>query len=154
MAKANEQQHFEHARKWQEEFDRTLEDLGARADSPVLGQTCNDYIRESFRTIKRTFLPKNHQVYKMNMRGLPADLLRPTWDNLLKPAIQIEAFNPATVPKGELREIKRKMPNGQVQHHFIGQDCFVKFMGRPGRRVTSFWTGEGPPLGASGQFLR
>jgi hypothetical protein len=94
--------------------------------------------------MKRTFLPRSHQVYKMNMRGLPADVLAPSWENLLKPAIQKEAFNPATVPPGEFREIKRKNPaNGAVLHDFIGQDCFVKLMGRPGRHVVSFQTSNG-----------
>jgi hypothetical protein len=150
---ATEQQNFEMARQWQEKFDRTLEELGARADSPVLGQTCNDYIRESFRTMKRTFLPQNHDVYKMNMRGLPADALVPTWESLLKPAIQQEAFNPATVPPGQFREIKRTDANGQKVHVFIGQDSFVKQLGRPGRRVASFRTDYGY-VDATGRALR
>jgi hypothetical protein len=35
---ASDQQHFDYARRWQEEFDRTLEDLGSRAQAPTLGQ--------------------------------------------------------------------------------------------------------------------
>jgi hypothetical protein len=53
-------------------------------------------------------------------------------------ACKVEAFNPATVPRGEMREIVKTDANGLKVRHFIGQDCFVKQMGRPGRRVKSF----------------
>src|SRR5262249_47368016 len=150
---ATEQEHFENARKWQAEFDVTRQDLGPRASAPVLGQRSDDYVRESFRTMKRTFLPQNHDVYKMNMRGLPNDALVPTWQTLLKPAIQKEAFNPAHVPKGEIREIIRTNSAGQKIHHFVGKDNFCKFMGRPGRRVVGFRTDQGY-MNRNGQFVR
>jgi hypothetical protein len=141
----NEQQHFDIARQWQAEFDKTLEDPGARAPAPVLGQKANDYVREQMRVMKKTYLPQNHDVYRVNMRGLPADAIIPTWETMLKPAIQKEAYNPAHVPKGEMREIKRKNINGQTVSQFIGhlddrgnEVSFIKQHGRPGRRVWGF----------------
>ena len=72
---ASEQQHFDAARKFQAFYDDALRKVGMRAPQPVLGQKVNDYRRETLRTIKRTFLPQNHQFYKMQMRRLPDDVL-------------------------------------------------------------------------------
>jgi hypothetical protein len=151
---AREQRHREAALRWQFEFDNAVQPLGMRAPAPVLGQTCNDYVRETMRTLKRAYLPRDHEMYKVNMRGLPAETLHPMWD-MLKPAIEAEAYNPRTVPRGELREIVRRDPkSGAEVHLFVGQDCFTKQLGRPGRRVASFWAGDGYRLDASGRILR
>jgi hypothetical protein len=58
------------------------------------------------------------------------------------------------VPPGELRKIEELDQYGQLKFiRGIGQDCFVKQMMRPGRRVVSF---NGPlgPVDASGRGLR
>jgi hypothetical protein len=66
----------------------------------------------------------------------------------------VEAHNPMHVPPGQFKMIERRNPYGQVSERvFIGQDCFVKQMGRPGRRVISFNTTNGP-VDAGGRFLR
>ena len=92
-------------------------------------------------------------MFRVNMRGLPADALNPIWTELKK-AARDEANNPATVPAGQFRTLKRINPdNGQVFYDFIGQESFVKDMGRRGRRVISFRTDQGP-VDASGRFLR
>ena len=65
-------QHFDAARKFQAYYDETLRKVGMRAPEPTLGQTVNDYRRETLRTLKRTFLPQVHELYKVNFRGLPA----------------------------------------------------------------------------------
>jgi hypothetical protein len=150
---ATPQQHFDLARQWQEEFDNTLQEIGSRAMQPTLGQSCNEYVRESFRMIKRTYLPPAHPLYKINMRSLDASAINPVWGELKKAARE-EAYNPVTVPEGEFREIvKTDQRNGMKVHDFVGRDCFVKFMGRPGRRVVSFRTHQGA-VDANGRFLR
>jgi hypothetical protein len=54
-------------------------------------------------------------------------------------AVQVEAWNPCHVPPGELRERKIMDEYGKVKEiRFIGQESFVKQMGRAGRRVISF----------------
>src|SRR5262245_53369150 len=112
---ASEREHFENARQWQEYFQREVGDeVGLQIPAPIMGQTSNDYQRETMRLLKRTFLPKNHPLYKMNMRALPADVLPGIRDNLIngRPAtredpgitsIKFEAENPINVPKGEIR---------------------------------------------------
>src|SRR6516164_830425 len=134
---ASPKEHFDAARRWQEHYQKEVEDIGLRVPSPVLGQTTNNYRREIMRLLKKTFIPQTHDLYKVQMRQLPDDVLA-GFEQMLLPACRTEAFNPATVPRGEIREIVKTDANGLKVRHFIGQDCFVKQMGRPGRRVKSF----------------
>jgi hypothetical protein len=132
------QEHFDAARRFQEFYDQTLRRVGARAPQPILGQTVNDYRREALRNLKRTFLPQNHDLYQVQYRQLKADALGVLEPQLLS-AVVIEANNPAHVPLGELRKIEEYDEYGKVRTiKFIGQESFVKAMGRPGRRVKSF----------------
>ena len=134
----SEQEHFNAARKFQEFYDNTLRKVGMRAPQPTLGQTVNDYRRETLRTLKRTLLPQVHELYKVNYRGLPADVLNPFEAQLLS-AVVVEANNPIHVPVGELRKIEELDEYGKLKTiKWVGQESFVKQMGRPGRRVTSF----------------
>ena len=149
---ANPQQHFDAARRWQEHYQAQVEDLGCNIPPPTLGQSTNDYRREMMRLLKQTFIPTNHDLYKVQMRSLPDDVLA-GFEQMLLPACKTEAFNPMTVPKGEMREVVKVDANGLKVRNFIGQDSFVKFIGRPGRRVVSFRTDQGY-VDASGRSLR
>jgi hypothetical protein len=149
---ASPKEHFDNARKWQEHYQKEVEDIGLRVPSPVLGQTTNNYRREIMRLLKKTFIPQTHDLYKVQMRQLPDDVLA-GFEQMLLPACRTEAFNPATVPRGEIREIVKTDANGLKVRHFIGQDHFTKFMMRPGRRVISFRTDHGY-VDASGRGLR
>jgi hypothetical protein len=138
MIMASEQDHFDAARKFQAFYDETLRKVGARAPQPVLGETVNNYRRETLRNLKRTFLPQNHPLYEVQYRQLKSDALGVLEPQLLSAVVK-EANNPAHVPAGELRKIEEIDPYGQVKTiNWIGQDCFVKQMGRPGRRVVKF----------------
>jgi hypothetical protein len=74
---ATEQEHFNACREFQEYYDQTLRKVGTSAPAPSLGQTVNDYRRETLRQLKRTFLPEIHDLYKVNYRGLPDDAIDP-----------------------------------------------------------------------------
>jgi hypothetical protein len=138
MIMSTEQDHFDAARKFQAFYDETLRKVGARAPQPTLGQSCNDYRRETLRNLKRTFLPPAHDLYQVQYRQLKSDAL-PIFERQLLDACIVEANNPAHVPAGELRKIEEIDPYGQVKTiNWIGQDCFVKQMRRPGRRVVKF----------------
>jgi hypothetical protein len=139
---ATPQQHFDASRRWQEHYQKEVEDIGRNIPPPTLGQTTNDYRREMMRLLKKTFIPTTHDLYQVQMRQLPDDVLA-GFEQMLLPACRTEAFNPLTVPKGEIREVVKTDVNGLKVRHFIGQDSFVKFMGRPGRRVVSFRTDQG-----------
>jgi hypothetical protein len=133
---ASQQEHFNASRKFQEYYDETLRNIGARAPEPVLGQTVNDYRREVLRTIKRTFLPPAHDLYKVQYRGLKADALEVLEPQLLATA-KVEAFNPNTVTPGEFREIVKVNPhNGSKERHFIGPRHFTWDMTRVRGRTT------------------
>jgi len=133
---ASPQEHFDASRRYQEYYDETLRNIGARAPEPVLGQTVNNYRRETLRTIKRTFLPQNHPLYQVQFRDLKADALNALEPQLLQTA-KVEAFNPDTVTPGEFREITTVDPrNGMKIHQFIGPRSFVYDMMRPGRMTT------------------
>jgi hypothetical protein len=133
---ASPQQHFDASRRWQEHYDETLRNIGARAPEPILGQTTNDYRREVLRTIKRTFLPQNHPLYQVQFRGLKADALDALEPQLLETA-KVEAFNPNTVTPGEFREIVKVNPhNGYKERHFIGPRHFTWDMTRIRGRTT------------------
>ena len=132
------EEHLSACLKFQEYYDDTLRKVGMRAPQPTLGQTVNDYRRETLRTIKRTFLPQNHPLYAVQMRALKADALQALEPQVLQAAV-VEANNPVHVEPGQLRKIEELDEYGKLKTiRWIGQESFVKQMGRPGRRVTSF----------------
>ena len=134
---ATDQEHFEAARRWQEHFQTALNDVGGTIPSPTLGQSVTSYRREMCRRIKRSYLPQNHEFYKINWRGLPADVLDGLGPQLLE-AAKAEAYNPATVKPGSFRQITKRDPYGNVQQvELIGPQSFVKQMGRAGRRIAA-----------------
>jgi hypothetical protein len=135
---STDQQHFDASRQFQAYYDETLRKVGTHAPAPVLGQSVNDYRRETLRQLKRTFLPPAHDLYQVQYRSLRSDALQALEPQLLK-AVETEANNPAHVPPGELRKIERLDEYGKVKCvEFVGQESFVKQMTRPGRRVVRF----------------
>jgi hypothetical protein len=130
------------ARYYQRLYDDTLAKVGQRAPAPILGQSVNDYRREQLRNMKKQWL-QNHDLYRVNMRGLPDEAV-PIFEGQVLEAVPIEAFNPLNVPKGEIREVVQIQPNGLKIHNFIGQDHFCRAMGRPGRRVAGFYRNVEP----------
>lgn len=150
---STEQDHYNAALKFQAYYDDALRKVGMRAPQPVLGQTVNDYRRETLRTLKKTFLPTDHKFYKVQMRGLPADILQGFEPQVLQAAVD-EAYNPQNVPKGELRKIEEFDEYGKVKFiKWIGQQCFTTDFTRPGRRVVSFMA-DGIRMDANGRGLR
>ena len=148
-----EQEHFDASRQFQAYYDETLRRVGARAPAPVLGQSVNDYRRETLRQLKRTFLPPAHDLYQVQYRSLRPDALQALEPQLLT-AVVAEANNPAHVKPGELKKIEELDETGALRMiRFVGQESFVKQMMRPGRRVLSFTTDRGR-FDASGRALR
>ena len=54
---------FQTTREVQEYYDNALREIGVRAPSPTLGQSVNDYRRETLRTLKQSILPHDRQLY-------------------------------------------------------------------------------------------
>jgi hypothetical protein len=138
MIMSSPEEHFQASQKFQEYYDQTLRKVGMRAPQPTLGQTVNDYRRETLRTIKRTFLPQNHPLYQVQMRELKSDALQAFEPQILEAAV-VEANNPIHVEPGELKKIERLDDYGKVKMiDWVGQQSFVRQMMLPGRRVKSF----------------
>src|SRR5262249_6992457 len=132
--------HFAGCRRWQEHYQNAVAEIGVRIPAPVLGQSVNAYRCEVLRMLKRTFLPQNNEYYRVQYRALKNDTAAL---NALEPLalaeVLVQAKNPANVPRGEIREIKEHDRAGRyTSSTFIGQESFVKAMGRPGRRVLGF----------------
>ena len=140
-------------RRLYELFDQELRDINWRAPPPTLGQSPDDYARETCRLLKRKYLPQTHDLYKINYRGLRADALYSFVPQLLQ-AVKKEAVNPNNFEPGEIRMIPKVDPvTGVRSNEFYGRDHFTKFMGRPGRRVTSFTTSNGRYDAAKGKYF-
>ena len=139
------------ARLFQERYERALEPWNRRAPSPVLGQSVDSYRRETLVQMKR-LLPDDHELRNIQVRRMPSDALD-VFDGQLCQACRQEAYNPNTVAPGDFRIVPEVDSNGMKMNRFVGPESFVKQMGRPGRRVVSFNTSNGP-MDASGRFLR
>ena len=136
---------------YQKRYDNALRDIGVRAPAPVLGQHPNDYRREVLRTIKKNHL-QNHELYKLNMRGL-ADEVLDNFEPMVINAAKSELCNNDNVPPGELRKVDKLDAFGRLcETNFYGES-FVKQLNRPGRRVVRFCTDQGF-VDASGRALR
>jgi hypothetical protein len=121
-------------RQYQAFYDNTLRKVGMRAPEPILGQAPDDYRRETLRTMKMRFLPQNHPLFQVQMRQLRADALRALEPQVLD-AVLAEAFNPATVPPGELRKLEVMDEYGKVKTiDFVGES-FVRHFTSPGRHA-------------------
>jgi hypothetical protein len=131
---ATPQEHHAAAIKFQEFYSEALRQVGVRVPGPVLGQTVNDYRRETLRNLKRTFLPPVRELYQVQYRALKSDAL-PIFENQLLRACVTEANNPAHVPPGELKKVERLDEYGKVRFiDWVGRESFVKQMMQPGRR--------------------
>jgi hypothetical protein len=145
-----EAKNLDACRRFQAHYDEALcRHVGIHAPQPVAGEDVNHFRARSLNLFKRTFLPPVHQHYVGYHELSRADAT--TFNIFEKEMLQsckAEANNPAHVPPGELRKIEGRDPYGQVRViKFIGQESFVKQMGRPGRRVVKFrqpvdWSGR------------
>jgi hypothetical protein len=139
-------------RQYQVLYDDVLRKVGRRAPAPVLGQTLGQYRRETLRMMKQTFLPQSHELYRIQMRTLADDALGAI-EPMVLAAVPVAANDPSHVPPGQLRRIEELDDYGKLKTiRFIGES-FVKQFTRPGRRVVSFNTPNGP-VDAGGRFLR
>jgi hypothetical protein len=138
MIMSTPQEHFDAARKFQEYYDNTLRTIGLRAPQPTLGESVNDYRRKVLLMAERTFLPKSHELRQFSLDDVKADALQVLEPQFLE-AFVTEAENPAHVPPGEIRKIERLDEFGKVKTiDWVGQESFVKQMGRPGRSARLF----------------
>jgi hypothetical protein len=84
--------------------------------------------------LKRKCLSQNHQLFKIQWRGLNTETLD-AFEPQLFAACKKEYFNPANIPPGEFRVKTVINKDGLKYNDFYGQESFVKQMMTPGRRA-------------------
>jgi hypothetical protein len=133
-----EQERFETARQFQEYYQESLREVGVRIPAPLLGQSVREYRQGTLDALQQALL-QNHPLGKVEVRELRNDALK-EYEPLIVQACVNERTNPANVPVGQLKPIKVLDQYGRVQMtKFIGQESFVKSLGRAGRRVVNFF---------------
>ena len=138
--------------EWRAHYNDKLKDIGFEVPIPKVGESVGGYRRRSAQVIADSALPQTQSFARMPWATMDFDIFKTFEPELYQHAV-VEYRNPQNVPKGEMREIRKRLPNGQDVIEFVGQDNFCRLMGRPGRRVASFWTEQGP-VGADGRYLR
>jgi hypothetical protein len=98
----------------------------------------------------RRLLPGDNELRQVQIRRLPRDALR-QFEDMIYPAAKATAYSADSVPDGEMRAIEEKDSNGLKMTRWIGQECFVKVMGRPSRRVLGSLHNDGHFYNTSGR---
>jgi hypothetical protein len=125
------------ARVYQARADAVFQEWGFRAPAPVIGQDPQDYRRDLAVTAKRQ-LPYGHELRRIKLWKLPRDAFE-VMEPQVYAACREAASRPDSAAPGEMREVTRINPqNGHKEIHFLGNESFVRQMGRDGRRVVSF----------------
>jgi hypothetical protein len=139
------------ARVYQERYDSALTPWDLRAPAPVIGEDITEY-RARLAILAKKQLLEDHQLRKIGYRRLDTAVFDNFEPQLLQ-AVQKAAYDPTNVPPGQFRKVTEFASDGTKMVKFIGQESFVKEMGRPGRRVVSFMTPHGR-VNASGLPVR
>jgi hypothetical protein len=122
-----------------------------RAPSPVVGEPVDDYRRNLAVKAKR-LLPDGNELKPVQFRALEDDVLDRLEPQLIKDC-RAAAYRADSVPLGEMRRIEEIDANGHKMLKWIGQQCFVRDLMIPGRRVLGFRTDQGF-MNTSGRYLR
>jgi hypothetical protein len=130
------------ARVYQQRYDDALQSWNLRAPAPVLGEPIAEY-RAKLAILAKKQLPEDHEMRKVQYRRLDAAIFD-NFEPQLLTAVSRAAYDPSSVPLGQFRIVPETDSNGMRMNRFIGQEHFTKQMGRPGRRVVSFNTPNGP----------
>ena len=139
------------ARVYQARADDAFSPWGFRAKEPVIGEDPDRYRRRLMIQAKRQ-LPETHALQKVTVNRLPTDALEP-YETLFFKACKESATRPDSVPPGELRRIEEIEPNGTKTVKWVGQECFVRDLAPPVRRVLGFLTPNGY-FNTAGRYLR
>jgi hypothetical protein len=142
------------ARVYQERYDNALSPWDMRAPAPVLGEPITEY-RAKLAILAKKQLPPDHQLRKVQYRRMDTAIFDNFEPDLLQ-AVSRAAYDASTVPPGQFRKVVEADTNGMKMVRWVGPESFVKAMGRPGRRVLSFNTTNGPMKCIAGgtSFLR
>jgi hypothetical protein len=135
----------------QERADDALEPWGLRARGATLGEHPDQYRRDLLIQAKK-LIPGDNELRHVQIRQLPRSALS-QFEDMIYPAAKATAYSADSVPAGEMRAIQETDGNGLKMIRWIGAECFVKSMGRPGRRVLGFLHNDGHYYNTNGRFV-
>jgi hypothetical protein len=138
------------ARVYQERYETAFQHWGMRAPAPTVGGDVGDYRRDLAVKAKR-LLPDGHELKAVQFRALNDDVLDRFEPQLINDSGQA-AYRNDSVPPGQMRSFERTK-NGIKTIEWYGQECFVRDLMPPSRRVLGFRTPQGF-LNTSGRFVR
>jgi hypothetical protein len=138
------------ARVYQERYESAFQPWGQRAPAPVVGESPADY-RRDLAVKARRLLPDGHEMREVPFRKLADDVLDRFEPQLIKDCGQA-AYRSDSVPRGEMRRVEETDSNGSKMVKWIGQQCFVRDLMPPSRRVLGFRTPQGF-MNTSGRYL-
>jgi hypothetical protein len=139
------------ARVYQERYDAAFQPWGMRAPEPTVGGDVSEYRRNLAVKAKR-LLPEGHELKQVQFRALDNDVLNNFEPQLIKDC-GAAAYRADSVPLGQTRRVEEVDTNGHKSVRYIGQECFVKDMTPPVRRVVGFYTPHGV-YNTSGRYIR
>jgi hypothetical protein len=141
------------SREYQARADDALSTWNIRAPQYTAGESLMDYRRRLCRLAQRQ-LPDGHDFRGTKLSRLDDETFVPV-EGKIYAGCKEAGTKPDSAAPGERRTVERTDPtNGQKFTEFLGTRSFIHDFKPLVRRVRSFWTGEGPPMGASGAFLR
>jgi hypothetical protein len=123
-------------REYQARADDALAPWGLRAPARQAGEPLIDYRRRLVRPVQKR-LPTDDQWCGKSLDCVDDATFASIEEQIYATGKQA-AYRPDSVPAGEMQSRERIDSNGQKIIEWIGRESFVKEMGRPGRRVTSF----------------
>jgi hypothetical protein len=135
----------------QERADDAFEPWGMRAPAPTLGCDPDTYRRDLLIKAKK-LIPGSNELRHVQVRQLPREALS-AFEDQIYPAARATAYSADSVPAGEMRKVEEKDSNGMTMIRWIGQESFVKAMGRPGRRVLGFRFPDGTFRNTNGRVV-
>jgi hypothetical protein len=158
MSRQEQEEERQHAlrvqrslRTIQERADAAFEPWGMRAPGPTLGCDTDAYRRDLLIKAKK-LLAGDNELRRVQIRQLPRDALS-QFEDMIYPAAKATAYSADSVPAGEMRAIQEKDSNGLKMIRWVGNECFVKAMGRPGRRVLGFRYPDGTFRNTNGRVV-
>jgi hypothetical protein len=141
------------ARQYQARADDALSTWNIRAPQYTAGESLMEYRRRLARVAQRQ-LPDDHNLRGVRLKRLDDDVFAP-FEPQIFAACKEAGKRPDSAAPGEMRMVEEINPqNGQKMIKWLGTRSFIHDFKSPVRRVRSFWTGERPPMDASGAFLR
>jgi hypothetical protein len=136
----------------QERWQSTFEKIDRSCPARRADEASVDYLRR-LSVIGKRYLPKSEQIANVTFKTLPDDVVA-KFSELVREAVERQVARTDNMSKGELRPVYEVDENtGSRIRKWIGPTSFVVDMGRPCRRVTSFWNGH-CYVGADGRPLR